>query len=59
MNVFGYQTKESGIYEAHRKYIDIHYVLEGSCAVMLILFVLAINFMGDGLRDASDPTQIG
>ena len=29
------------------------------CAVMLILFVLAINFMGDGLRDASDPTQIG
>ncbi|MBQ7183707.1 MAG: ABC transporter permease [Clostridia bacterium] len=29
------------------------------CAVMLILFVLAINFLGDGLRDASDPTQIG
>ena len=29
------------------------------CAIMLILFVLAINFMGDGLRDASDPTQIG
>ena len=29
------------------------------CAVMLILFVLAINFIGDGLRDASDPTQIG
>ena len=29
------------------------------CAVMLILFVLAINFVGDGLRDASDPTQIG
>jgi ABC-type dipeptide/oligopeptide/nickel transport system permease subunit len=27
--------------------------------VMLILFVLAINFIGDGLRDASDPTQIG
>ena len=29
------------------------------CAVMLVLFVLAINFIGDGLRDASDPTQIG
>ncbi|MDO4547162.1 MAG: ABC transporter permease [Clostridia bacterium] len=29
------------------------------CAAMLILFVLAINFIGDGLRDASDPTQIG
>ena len=29
------------------------------CAIMLILFVLAINFIGDGLRDASDPTQIG
>jgi peptide/nickel transport system permease protein len=29
------------------------------CAVMLILFVLSINFIGDGLRDASDPTQIG
>jgi len=26
---------------------------------MLILFVLSINFIGDGLRDASDPTQIG
>ena len=29
------------------------------CALMLVLFVLAINFIGDGLRDASDPTQIG
>ena len=29
------------------------------CSLMLILFVLAINFIGDGLRDASDPTQIG
>ena len=29
------------------------------CSIMLILFVLAINFVGDGLRDASDPTQIG
>ncbi len=29
------------------------------CAVVLVLFVLAINFIGDGLRDASDPTQIG
>ncbi len=29
------------------------------CSIMLILFVLAINFIGDGLRDASDPNQIG
>lgn len=29
------------------------------CAILLILFVLSINFIGDGLRDASDPTQIG
>ena len=29
------------------------------CAIMLILFVLSINFISDGLRDASDPTQIG
>lgn len=29
------------------------------CSIMLILFVLSINFIGDGLRDASDPTQIG
>ena len=29
------------------------------CAAVLVLFVLAINFIGDGLRDASDPTQIG
>ena len=29
------------------------------CAAMLVLFVLSINFIGDGLRDASDPTQIG
>ena len=29
------------------------------CAIMLSLFVLSINFIGDGLRDASDPTQIG
>ena len=35
VNVFGYQTKESGIYEAHRKYIDIHYVLEGSEIIMV------------------------
>lgn len=27
--------------------------------VMLTLFVLSINFIGDGLRDATDPTQIG
>lgn len=29
------------------------------CSIMLILFVLSINFIGDGLRDASDPNQIG
>lgn len=29
------------------------------CSIMLVLFVLSINFIGDGLRDASDPTQIG
>lgn len=26
---------------------------------MLSVFVLAINFIGDGLRDAADPTQMG
>ena len=34
------------------------WVARGFSAV-LVLFVLAINFIGDGLRDASDPTQIG
>lgn len=29
------------------------------CATMLVLLVLSINFIGDGLRDASDPSQIG
>ena len=29
------------------------------CSIMQILFVLSINFIGDGLRDASDPNQIG
>ena len=29
------------------------------CSIMLILFVLSINFIGDCLRDASDPNQIG
>lgn len=27
--------------------------------VVITLFVLSINFIGDGLRDAADPTQIG
>lgn len=27
--------------------------------IMVTLFVLSINFIGDGLRDATDPTQIG
>lgn len=26
---------------------------------MITIFVLSINFIGDGLRDAADPTQIG
>ncbi len=28
-------------------------------AVMISLFVLAVNFIGDGLRDSTDPTQQG
>ena len=27
--------------------------------IVITLFVLCINFIGDGLRDAADPTQIG
>ncbi len=27
--------------------------------IMVTLFVISINFIGDGLRDATDPTQIG
>lgn len=27
--------------------------------IVITVFVLAINFMGDGLRDAADPTQVG
>jgi len=27
--------------------------------IVITLFVLAINFIGDGMRDAADPTQIG
>lgn len=27
--------------------------------IVVTLFVLSINFIGDGLRDAADPTQIG
>ena len=30
VTVSSYQTKESGMYEAHRKYIDIQYILDGS-----------------------------
>jgi peptide/nickel transport system permease protein len=29
------------------------------CAVMLVSLVLSVNFIGDGLRDASDPSQVG
>ena len=28
-------------------------------ALMISLFVLAVNFIGDGLRDSTDPTQQG
>ncbi len=27
--------------------------------LFISLFVLSVNFIGDGLRDASDPTQQG
>ncbi len=27
--------------------------------IVITIFVLAINFIGDGMRDAADPTQIG
>ncbi|MEG0126493.1 MAG: peptide ABC transporter permease, partial [Clostridia bacterium] len=26
---------------------------------VISLFVLSVNFMGDGLRDSTDPTQCG
>ena len=29
VNIFDYQTKEEGLFEAHRKYIDIHYLIRG------------------------------
>ena len=40
-------------------WLDEHLYNAVVVAIMLILFVLSINFIGDGLRDASDPTQIG
>ena len=40
-------------------YITDNWWLWVPAGVMLTLFVLSINFIGDGLRDASDPTQIG
>ena len=30
VNVFEYQTKADGLFEAHRGYIDIHYLIEGT-----------------------------
>ncbi len=27
--------------------------------IMISLFVLSVNFIGDGLRDSTDPTQQG
>lgn len=40
----------------------IDYIVENwwiwvPCGIMLTLFVLSINFIGDGLRDATDPTE--
>lgn len=40
-------------------YIQDYWWLWVPAGAMLTLFVLSINFIGDGLRDASDPTQIG
>ena len=35
VNVFEYETKESdGVFEAHKKYIDIHYVINGEEKVL-------------------------
>ena len=33
VNISQYQTKEDGLFEAHRKYIDIQHILEGSEAI--------------------------
>lgn len=30
VNIAQYQTKTDGLFEAHRKYIDIHYVIHGA-----------------------------
>lgn len=40
-------------------YIQQYWWLWVPTGTILTLFILAINFIGDGLRDASDPTQIG
>ena len=36
VNVMSYDTKDTGIFESHHKYIDIHYVIEGSEIIELI-----------------------
>lgn len=40
-------------------YIQQYWWLWIPTGIVLTLFILAINFIGDGMRDASDPTQIG
>ena len=40
-------------------YIVQNWWLWVPCGIFLTLFVLSINFIGDGLRDATDPTQMG
>lgn len=40
-------------------YIQQYWWLWVPTGAMLTIFILAINFIGDGLRDASDPTQLG
>lgn len=42
VNVFEYQTKAEGLYEAHRKYIDIHYLIRG-CEVIKVADVNKIH----------------
>lgn len=42
VNIFEYQTKAEGLFEAHRKYIDIHYLIRG-CETIRIADVNEIH----------------
>ena len=42
VNIFEYQTKTEGLLEAHRKYIDIHYLIRG-CETIQIADVNEIH----------------